>query len=92
MTRKEFIEAFMAEANLTSYKEAERYYTALLALLRRLIVEGIDITLPTIGRIMVYRRAERKGRNPKTGKEMTIRACRIAKLITSPSMRKSLNT
>ena len=70
----------LAQEGHTVTKNAVR---ALLDELAAVAIDGVsagnDVTIPGIVKLAVQDRAARQGRNPHTGKAVTIPACRIVK-------------
>ena len=55
----------------------EAYLEALGDVARDALARGEEVLLPGIGKLRPRQRAARKGRNPHTGKELTIPACTV---------------
>jgi DNA-binding protein HU-beta len=51
---------------------------------------GNDVTLPGFGKFSVKARAARRGRNPKTGAELTIPACKVVSFRAAKGLQESL--
>ncbi len=59
--------------------------------IRNALAGGEDVALPGgIGKLSVKQRAERRGRNPRTGEDLTIPACRVAIFAASRRLREAL--
>ncbi|NOU21605.1 MAG: HU family DNA-binding protein [Methyloglobulus sp.] len=75
MTKSELIAAIAAHANLTQ-ADAGRALAALTQTIEATLAAGNSITLVGFGTFAVKDRAERIGRNPQTGLEITIAAAK----------------
>lgn len=53
--------------------------------------DGGEVTLPGIGKFSTGERAERKGRNPQTGEEITIPAAKVAKFKPLKALKDAIN-
>lgn len=66
-----------------------------LNILTQAILENIgsqkEINLGSLGKLKVVERPAYKGRNPQTGKEMDIPACKIVKLVAGKALREAVN-
>ena len=57
-----------------SNKEAARLVDLILALIKEGLGDGDKVQISGFGTFLVREKKERKGRNPQTGEEMTIRS------------------
>ena len=78
MTKAELIDKVVQKADLTK-KDAAGAVNAVLETIEETLKNGDSIALPGFGTFSVKERAERKGRNPQTGEEITIPAGKSAK-------------
>ena len=76
MTKTDFI-SHLAQRMETSEADAERCLDHCLEALKNLLIQGDHLTLPGFGRFAVVEKKERIGRNPQTGKPLTIAAQRV---------------
>ncbi len=76
MIKSELINAIAEQANL-SKADAGRTLDALTKTIAATLKAGDSITLVGFGTFAVKDRAERTGRNPQTGQEMTIAAAKV---------------
>lgn len=67
----------MAEASGLSKSDSAKALDALMDTITKTLAEGGEITLIGFGRFAVKERAERTGRNPRTGEPITIAAAKI---------------
>ncbi|MGL9969184.1 HU family DNA-binding protein [Enterococcus sp. DIV1420a] len=76
MNKQELTQAVTAKSGLTK-KEAAIAVNALLDAIQESLAKGEAVNLVGFGNFMVRERAARKGRNPQTGKEITIPATKV---------------
>ena len=67
----DLVKAIAHEAGLT-HKDSEAALDALLDIITDSLAKGDEVSLLGFGKFEVRERAARKGRNPQTGKMMTI--------------------
>ena len=91
MNKSELIAA-IAETSGSSKNSANEFLDALVKVTTECLQEGGQITLPGVGSIAVANRAERAGRNPRTGETMTIPASRTAKFKIAKGLKEALNS
>lgn len=73
MNKSELIQAIADEAELSKHDAAE-FVDAFISVVTQELKDGNDVTLVGFGVFHVSERAERQGRNPKTGETLTIPA------------------
>ena len=78
MNKAELIDAMAAGAGL-SKADAKRALDAFVGSTTDALKKGDRVALVGFGSFSVTRRAARKGRNPQTGKEITIKAKNVVK-------------
>jgi len=76
MNKTELIAAIADSAELTK-KDAEKALNALVESVEGALKKGDKVQLVGFGSFEVRARAARKGRNPATGKEITIAASKV---------------
>jgi DNA-binding protein HU-beta len=77
MTKAELV-AKIAEKNGTSKAQAEASMNAILDVIQDELAAGNKLTLTGFGTFSVSERKARTGRNPRTGEEIKIPACKVA--------------
>ncbi|MGL1861732.1 MAG: HU family DNA-binding protein [Pseudodesulfovibrio sp.] len=77
MTKAELV-AKIAEKNGTSKAQAEASMNAILDIIKDELAAGNKLTLTGFGTFSVSARKARTGRNPRTGDEIKIPACKVA--------------
>ena len=90
MNKTELIAA-IAEKTQLSKKDAEAAVKAFTEVVAEELKNGGKIQLVGFGTFEVSERAERTGRNPLTGKEMTIAASKSPKFKAGKALKDSLN-
>ena len=75
MNKSELIAAVAEQAGL-SKKDAEKAVNAFIGAVTDTLIDGGKIQLVGFGTFEIRERAERKGRNPSTGAEITIAAAK----------------
>ncbi|MBG0776460.1 MAG: HU family DNA-binding protein [Desulfovibrionaceae bacterium] len=78
MTKADLVVKIADKANLTK-ANAERALNAFLEAVEATLVKEGKLTLTGFGTFLVETRKERKGRNPRTGAEITIPASKVVK-------------
>jgi len=82
--------AAMAKASGGSKVAAERALNSVIENVFDTLKKGRRVTIGGFGTFMVSRRAERNGRNPRTGKALTIPACRVPRFKPSRTLKDAL--
>ena len=78
MNKAELIEAMASNANLTK-ADAKRALDAFIDTTSSALKKGDRVALVGFGSFSVSQRSARKGRNPQTGKEITIAAKKVVR-------------
>ena len=78
MNKTEFIAAVAEKAEI-SKKDSEKALKAFVDVVTEQLKAGDKVQLVGFGTFEVSERAAREGRNPQTGKTMTIEACKAPK-------------
>lgn len=89
MTKADLV-AVMAKASGGSKVSAEKAVNTFLALVLEELHKGKRVTLSGFGTFVVTRRAARNGRNPRTGREITIPPARVPKFRPSRVLKSAL--
>lgn len=90
MNKTEMIAAVAAEAGLTK-AQAHKAIDAAVNVISGAMAKGDSVTLIGFGTFKVSARAERTGRNPQTGKEMTIAASKLPRFVAGKSLKDAIN-
>lgn len=89
MNKTELIEAIAKEADI-SKAAATKALNSMTDAITSALKAGDSVTLVGFGTFYVGERAERKGRNPKTGKELTIPASKSPKFRAGKALKDAL--
>ncbi len=89
MTKADLIAAVAAEAEIKK-SVAEKAIDALMDNIEQALKKGDKVTLTGFGTFQCSKRAARKGRNPRTGKEITIASCSVPKFKPGNKLREAL--
>lgn len=89
MTKAELVADIAAKANLTK-AAAERSLNVLIETLQKTLAKGDKMTIAGFGTFAVEQRKERKGRNPRTGEEITIKASKAVKFRPGKTLKDSV--
>ena len=90
MNRTELVEAMANQSGLTK-KDTEAALKAFTDVIAEELKKGEKIQLVGFGTFEVAERAERTGRNPQTGEEMTIAACKAPKFKAGKALKDAVN-
>ena len=90
MTQAELIDMF-AEATDLPKALAKQYLHQLGDIAAAELLAGGEVPLPGLGKFTVAERAARKGRNPRTGKEIDIAAHKAVKFNVGKRLKDSLS-
>lgn len=95
MNRKELIDALSfemaAKHNANPIRaRLEEMVDFLGKVARAELQKGGTVLLPGLGKLSAKRRGERAGRNPRTGKPVTIPACMVAKFAPCKALKDTL--
>ena len=86
MNKTEFVRAVAEKAGITK-KETAAVVNAVLGVIEETVKKGEEIRIPGFGTFKVVTRKERKGRNPRTGKEIMIPAANVVKFIPGAKLK-----
>ena len=78
MNKSELVDAIAADSGLTK-ADAQRAVNSFVNVVGEALKNDDRVALIGFGSFSISKRAERKGRNPQTGKEITIKAKNIVK-------------
>ncbi|PTR17215.1 DNA-binding protein HU-beta [Nitrosospira sp. Nsp2] len=90
MTRKEFIQT-MATKTGASKADMEVTVGALLEVISETLKKGDSLSFPGFGSFEVRERPAYKGRNPRTGEELQIKASRIPTFRAGATLKAAVN-
>ena len=90
MTKAEFVKTLKEQAGLSTLAQAETVYEKLFGVIGTALKKGDDIAISGFGSFKVVNRKARKGRNPRTGKEIQIQASKAVKFTPGKALKESL--
>jgi len=90
MNKTELIAAVAETAEL-SKKDAEKALNAVVATITKAMSEGDKVQLVGFGTFEVRAREARKGKNPRTGEEIKIAACKVPAFKAGKALKDSVN-
>ena len=90
MNKTELVAAMAEQTNL-SKKDAEAALKAFIDVVSEEMKKGEKVQLVGFGTFEVSERAAREGRNPQTGKEMTIAASKAPKFKAGKALKDAIN-
>ena len=90
MNKSELIDAMAGASELTK-ADAGRALDAFMSSVTDALKSGDSVALVGFGTFAVKDRAERKGRNPQTGAEITIKAAKIPSFKAGKGLKDSVN-
>ncbi len=91
MNKSELIDAIATQADL-SKADAGRALDATIQAITGALKEGDSVALVGFGTFSVKQRAEREGRNPKTGEAITIPAATVPGFKAGKALRDAVNS
>jgi len=90
MTKSELISKTAEKAGITK-AAAERVVNAAIEAVVGALSKGERVAIPGLGVFNVKQRKARKGRNPRTGKEITIPARKVVAFTAAKALKEGLN-
>lgn len=89
MNKAQLIEAMAQEAKLTK-ADAKKALDAFVVATSKALKKGERVALVGFGSFSIAKRAQRKGRNPQTGKVITIAAKKVVKFKAGADLTKKV--
>lgn len=90
MNKKELIAAVAEKAEVTK-KEAEAVLNAAFETITATLASGEKVQLIGFGTFDVRARAARKGKNPRTGEVVKIKACKVPAFKAGAGLKEAVN-
>ena len=90
MNKAELVAA-IAEKTELSKKDSEKALKAFIDVVTEELKKGEKVQLVGFGTFETSKRAAREGRNPQTGKTMTIAACKAPKFKAGKALKDAIN-
>jgi integration host factor subunit alpha len=91
LTKAKIIDA-VAESNGYTRKKSIETVETVLELIKRSLESGEDVLISGFGRFCVKQKAERRGRNPATGKDMMLAPKKVITFKWSGKLKEKLNS
>jgi integration host factor subunit alpha len=90
LTKAHIVNA-VVESNGYTQKKATETIETILELIKRSLESGEDVLISNFGKFCVQKKAERKGRNPATGKDMMMPPRKRITFRSSGKLREKIN-
>jgi DNA-binding protein HU-beta len=90
MTKAEFVKTLKEQVGLSTLAQAEAAYEKLFVFFGATLKKGEAVAITGFGSFKVVSRKARKGRNPRTGKELKIPARKAVKFTAGKALKESL--
>ncbi|MBQ4133877.1 MAG: HU family DNA-binding protein [Desulfovibrionaceae bacterium] len=90
MTKAELVDVIRKKAGLETKAQTERFLDATVESLIEALQNGESVSFTGFGSFKVVERAARKGRNPRTGKEIDIPASKAVKFTVGKQLKESV--
>jgi len=90
LTKAHIVDA-VAEANGFTRRKSVETVETLLELIKSTLESGADVLISGFGRFCVKQKAERRGRNPTTGKDLIIAPRKVVTFKWSGKLKEKLN-
>ena len=90
MTKAAFVKTLKEQTGLATLAQAETAYENLFAIIKASLKKGDDVAITGFGSFKVVKRNARKGRNPRTGKEIQIPASKAVKFKPGKALKESV--
>ena len=90
MNKSQLIKA-VAEKSELSQKQVAETWSIIEDTILNTLSTGEKVQLSGFGTFEVRERAERKGRNPKTGEVVTVAACKYLAFVPAKAVKETLN-
>ncbi|MCW3126664.1 MAG: DNA-binding protein HU-beta [Bacteroidetes bacterium] len=91
MNKGELVDSIAKDAKITKGQAADALDAVITAIEKTLSKADGKVTLVGFGTFSVAKRAARTGRNPRTGKEIKIKAKKVAKFKAGAELAKKVN-
>ena len=91
MTKADIVEKIYAKIGLSKTDSVE-LVEQVLEIMKATLERGEQLKITGFGKFIVKKKADRRGRNPQTGEEITITARRILTFKPSALLKQSMNS
>ena len=90
LTKANIIETVSAENGWTQ-KQSTEYVDLLIGIMKNTLISGEDLLISGFGKFSAKEKHERKGRNPATGDDLTLRPRKVVTFKSSGRLRDLIN-
>ena len=90
LTKANIIASIHHELNLSKSKSIQAV-ESLLEIIKKTLVSGEGVLITGFGKFCIRDKEKRRGRNPQTGEDMTLRSKRVVTFKCSPVLRERVN-
>lgn len=90
--KKDDIVSRVYELSGMSKTESKQAVEALFEIMKEKLERGEDVKISGFGKFQVKEKKARRGRNPRTGENMTLQERRVLVFSTSPVLREKINS
>lgn len=90
--KKDDIVSRVYELTGMSKTESRQAVEALFEIMKEKLERGEDVKISGFGKFQVKEKKARRGRNPRTGENMTLQERRVLVFSTSPVLREKINS
>lgn len=90
VTKAEIVQSIMDQIGFTK-NQSSAVTESLLEIIKRTLASGEDVLISGFGKLCVNEKAERRGRNPATEKEMMLSSRRVVTFKCSGKLKKKIN-
>jgi integration host factor subunit alpha len=90
LTKNDIVEKITDQLEFTR-KDSLDLLEGVISIMKQTLASGEDIKIPGFGKFEVKQKADRRGRNPQTGEDLTIEARRILTFKPSALLRDAIN-
>ena len=88
--KKDFIKEMASRCEITQVDATEQYEDV-FGVLKELLSEGNDVSIPDFGKFEIKERAERTGRNPATGEAIVIPAKKAIRFKVGKNLKEAIS-
>ena len=90
VTKADIVQSIMDQIGFTKNQSSEVTET-LLEIIKRTLASGEDVLVSGFGKFCVNEKAQRKGRNPATGKSMMLKPRKVVTFKCSGKLKRKIN-
>lgn len=90
LTKARIVQA-VVDTNGYTHKKAFDTVETILELIKHTLETGEDVLISNFGKFIIKQKAERKGRNPATGKDLMLNPRKVVTFRSSRKLREKIN-